>query len=153
MQFRAIIVALMAAGASAFVPTTGKFGAVTRSSASRTISMAYVPDGLTPAQWKAQQAKEAKVKKDNKKKMKGSVETLTQWQARNAEKFKNQPGAGHVYVKIRGGEIGDKNAKKGDYSAEAAIKDGFGRGRKGVDKVKGQAAAPAAPKKRGLFGL
>ena len=29
-------------------------------------------------------------------KMKGSVETLTQWQARNAEKFKNQPGKSHT---------------------------------------------------------
>ena len=41
---------------------------------------------------------------------------------RSAEKFKNIPGAGHVYVKIRGGELGDRNAKKGDYSSEALIK-------------------------------
>jgi len=41
---------------------------------------------------------------------------------RSAEKFKNVPGAGHVYVKIRGGELGDKNAKKGDASSEALIK-------------------------------
>ena len=41
---------------------------------------------------------------------------------RSAEKFKNVPGAGHVYVKIRGGERGDKTAKKGDSSSEALIK-------------------------------
>jgi len=34
-----------------------------------------------------------KKKAANKSKMKGSVETLTQWQARSAEKFKNKPGA------------------------------------------------------------
>merc|ERR1719327_2113686 len=144
-MFRAIILALMAASAVAFVPSTGKFGAaVTRSASPRTISMAYVPDGLTPEQYKKLKADE-----DKKKAMKGSVETLTQWQARSAEKFKNQPGAGHVYVKIRGGEIGDRNAKKGDYSAEALIKDGFGRGVKGKDKLK--TAAP--PKRKGLFGF
>ena len=63
-------------------------------SAQRTVTnMAYVPDGLTPAQYKKLKAEEDKKKKDNKKKMKGSVETLTQWQARSAEKFKNMPGA------------------------------------------------------------
>merc|ERR1719453_2084041 len=114
--------------------------------------MTYVPDGLSPAQYaKLKKEEQAKKAANKKKAMKGSVETLTQWQARNAEKFKNQPGAGHVYVKIRGGEIGDKSAKKGDSSAQALIKDGFGRGRKGVDKLKG--ASEAAPKKKfGLFG-
>ena len=151
MQFRAIILALMAATGAAFVPSTAKFSAVTRVSSPRTItSMGYVPDGLTPAQYKKLQAEEAKKKQDNKKKMKGSVETLTQWQARSAEKFKNQPGAGHVYVKIRGGELGDKKAAKGDYSSQALVKDGFGRGVAGKDKLKG--AAPAAPKRKGFFG-
>merc|ERR1719359_2515275 len=114
--------------------------------------MAYVPDGLTPAQYKALKSKEAKAKKDNKAKKRGSVETLTQWQARNAEKFKNQPGAGHVYVKIRGGELGDKNAAKGDCSSEALVKDGFGRGRKGLDRLKGGKSDAAPTQKRGLFG-
>merc|ERR1719163_2160499 len=141
-MFTTIITALMAASASAFVPSA-TFSAVTRSSTA--LQMAYVPDGLTPAQYKKLKAEEAKKKKENKKKMKGSVETLTQWQARSAEKFKNQPGAGHVYVKIRGGELGDKSAKKGDASSQALIKDGFGRGRAGTGKLKG--AASAAPKR------
>merc|ERR1719453_2191052 len=112
--------------------------------------MTYVPDGLTPAQYAKLKKEEAAKKAANKKKaMKGSVETLTQWQARNAEKYKNQPGAGHVYVKIRGGELGDKSAKKGDYSSEALIKDGFGRGNKLTDKFKGRAQAPVA--KKGFF--
>ena len=44
-----------------------------------------------------------------------------------------------MYVKIRGGELGDKNAKKGDYSSEALIKDGFGRGNKLTDRFRGRA--------------
>ena len=140
MQLRLIIVAALAATGAAFVPTTAKFGAaVTRSTSPRTISMAYVPDGLTPAQYKKLKAEEDKKKKANKKKMKGSVETLTQWQARSAEKFKNMPGAGHVYVKIRGGELGDKKAKKGDVFSEALIKEGFGRGNKKTDRFRGRA--------------
>jgi len=140
----------------AFVPSkalkvTADTAAAQRSSAPRTLSMGYVPDGLTPAQYKKLQAGEAKTKALNKKtKQKGSVETLTEWQARSAKKFKNQPGAGHVYVKIRGGEIGDKRAKKGDASAEALTKDGFGRGVKGRDRLvqSGKAAAAEAPAKR-----
>jgi len=139
MQFRAIILAALAATGMAFVPSTGKFAVVSRSAQRTVTNMAYVPDGLTPAQYKKLKAEEDKKKKDNKKKMKGSVETLTQWQARSAEKFKNMPGAGHVYVKIRGGELGDKNAKKGDYSSEALIKDGFGRGNKLTDRFRGRA--------------
>merc|ERR1719311_1900981 len=143
MQFRAIILAAFVATGMAFVPSTGKFGQVVSRSSMKTVTnMAYVPDGLTPAQYKKLKAEEEKKKKENKKKMKGSAETLTQWQARNAEKFKNQPGAGHVYVKIRGGELGDKKAAKGDYSSQALIKDGFGRGRKGVDQLKKGNAAP-----------
>ena len=34
--------------------------------------------------------------------MKGSVEDLTDWQARSAKKYPNQMGAGHVYVKLKG---------------------------------------------------
>ena len=46
-----------------------------------------VPDGLSPAQYAKLKKDEAAKKAANKKKaMKGSVETLTQWQARNAEK-------------------------------------------------------------------
>merc|ERR1719163_1407706 len=82
-MFTTIITALMAASASAFVPSA-TFSAVTRSSTA--LQMAYVPDGLTPAQYNKLKAEEAKKKKENKKKMKGSVETLTQWQARSAEK-------------------------------------------------------------------
>ena len=33
---------------------------------------------------------------------KGSVEDLTDWQARSAKKYPNQMGAGHVYVKLKG---------------------------------------------------
>merc|ERR1719311_1645626 len=140
MQFRAIVFAALAATGMAFVPSTGKFGQVVSRSSMKTVTnMGYVPDGLSPAQYKKIKAEEEKKKKENKKKMRGSVETLTQWQARNAEKFKNQPGAGHVYVKIRGGELGDKKAAKGDYSSQALIKDGFGRGNAATDRLKGRA--------------
>ena len=44
-----------------------------------------------------------------------------------------------MYVKIRGGELGDKKAKKGDASSEALIKDGFGRGNKMTDRFRGKA--------------
>jgi len=49
------------------------------------------------------------------------------------------PGAGHVYVKIRGGELGDKKAKKGDVFSEALIKEGFGRGNRKTDRFRGRA--------------
>jgi len=44
-----------------------------------------------------------------------------------------------VYVKIRGGELGDKKAKKGDVFSEALIKEGFGRGNKKTDRFRGRA--------------
>lgn len=66
----------------------------------------YVPDGLTEAQWKAQQAKEAAKKTANKKKMKGSVEDLTDFNLRQEKKFPNSPGAGHVFVKLSGKALG-----------------------------------------------
>mmetsp|Transcript_106556 Transcript_106556/g.308828 ORF Transcript_106556/g.308828 Transcript_106556/m.308828 type:complete len:112 (-) Transcript_106556:626-961(-) len=85
MKFIAIVTALIAlvAPAAAFVPTGGA-----RTRGLTTIKMGYVPDGLTPAQYKALKAKEEAQAKANKKKaMKGSVEDLTTWQARSAKKF------------------------------------------------------------------
>merc|ERR1711988_407796 len=82
-----------------------------RKSALQPLSMAYGPDGLSPAQYKALKAKEAADKKASKNKKRGSVEDLTDWQKREAKKNPNQPGAGHVFVKIRGGEKGDRNDK------------------------------------------
>eukprot|EP00619_Florenciella_sp_RCC1007_P001572 CAMPEP_0205910430 /NCGR_PEP_ID=MMETSP1325-20131115/4418_1 /ASSEMBLY_ACC=CAM_ASM_000708 /TAXON_ID=236786 /ORGANISM="Florenciella sp., Strain RCC1007" /LENGTH=121 /DNA_ID=CAMNT_0053276779 /DNA_START=255 /DNA_END=620 /DNA_ORIENTATION=+ len=100
MKFAAVITALIAlvAPAAAFAPTGARARGLT------TIKMAgYVPDGLTPAQYKALKAKEAAAAKANKKKaMKGSAETLTTWQARAEKQNPNQPGAGHVYVKLKG---------------------------------------------------
>ena len=66
MKFSALVTALIAlvAPAAAFAP----IGARTRGLT--TISMAgYVPDGLSPAQYKALKAKEAAAAKANKKKM------------------------------------------------------------------------------------
>mmetsp|Transcript_48003 Transcript_48003/g.108996 ORF Transcript_48003/g.108996 Transcript_48003/m.108996 type:complete len:81 (-) Transcript_48003:206-448(-) len=37
-----------------------------------------------------------------------SVETLTQFNARMEKKFPNQPGAGHVFVKLKGKALEDK---------------------------------------------
>jgi len=56
---------------------------VTRAAAPRTVTnMAYVPDGLNPAQYaKLKKEEAAKAAANKKKAMKGSVETLTQWQA------------------------------------------------------------------------
>ena len=66
MKFAAVVTALIAlvAPAAAFVPTGARARGLT------TIKMAgYVPDGLTPAQYKALKAKEAAAAKANKKKM------------------------------------------------------------------------------------
>ena len=65
MKFTAIVTALIAlvAPAAAFVPT----GAA-RTRGLTTIKMGYVPDGLTPAQYKALKAKEEAQAKANKKK-------------------------------------------------------------------------------------
>ena len=53
---------------------------------------------------------------------KGSVEDLTTWQARAAKQNPNKPGAGHIYVKMKGkAEYGVDREKdpKGYYKAEA----------------------------------
>eukprot|EP00621_Florenciella_sp_RCC1693_P001682 CAMPEP_0182522802 /NCGR_PEP_ID=MMETSP1323-20130603/573_1 /TAXON_ID=236787 /ORGANISM="Florenciella parvula, Strain RCC1693" /LENGTH=73 /DNA_ID=CAMNT_0024731017 /DNA_START=69 /DNA_END=287 /DNA_ORIENTATION=+ len=73
MQFRAIILAALAATGMAFVPSTGKFAVVTRAAAPRTVTnMAYVPDGLSPAQYaKLKKEEEAKKAANKKKAMKG----------------------------------------------------------------------------------
>jgi len=65
MKFTAIVTALIAlvAPAAAFVPTGGA-----RTRGLTTIKMGYVPDGLTPAQYKALKAKEVAQAKANKKK-------------------------------------------------------------------------------------
>ena len=65
MKFTAIVTALIAlvAPAAAFVPTGGA-----RTRGLTTIKMGYVPDGLTPAQYKALKAKEEAQAKANKKK-------------------------------------------------------------------------------------
>ena len=125
MKFAAVITALIAlvAPAAAFVPTGARTRGLT------VVSMAYVPDGLTPAQYKAFKAKEAAQAKANKKKMKGSVEDLTDWQARSAKKFPNQMGAGHIYVKQKGkatyGVDREKDPKK-FYQQEGGAAKGTG---------------------------
>ena len=65
MKFTAIVTALIAlvAPAAAFVPTGGA-----RTRGLTTIKMGYVPDGLTPAQYKALKTKETAQAKANKKK-------------------------------------------------------------------------------------
>ena len=54
MQFSALVLSLIAlcGSASAFLPVAAPRASLTR------VSMGYVPDGLTPAQYKALQAKE-----------------------------------------------------------------------------------------------
>lgn len=100
---------------------------VSRRAITSSMTMEYIPDGLTPAQWKAQKAKKTKEAALKKKKFtKGSVETLTEFQARRDKLFPNTPGAGHEYVKLKG------NGK------------GLGIGY-------GKDPAPA-PKKKGFFG-
>mmetsp|Transcript_106551 Transcript_106551/g.308810 ORF Transcript_106551/g.308810 Transcript_106551/m.308810 type:complete len:137 (-) Transcript_106551:428-838(-) len=127
MKFIAIVTALIAlvAPAAAFVPTGGA-----RTRGLTTIKMGYVPDGLTPAQYKALKAKEEAQAKANKKKaMKGSVEDLTTWQARSAKKFPNQMGAGHIYVKQKGKAtygVDREKDPKGFYKAEGGASKGTG---------------------------
>uniref|UniRef100_A0A7S2CHM7 PSI-F n=1 Tax=Octactis speculum TaxID=3111310 RepID=A0A7S2CHM7_9STRA len=101
---KALTLFLLVGLASAFLPASGPaFTAVARNSRMQPLSMGYVPDGLTEAQFNAMKKKEAdKAKKNKKTKMKGSKETLTEWKAQVDKKFPNQPGAGHVYVKLRG---------------------------------------------------
>ena len=100
---------------------------VSRKAISSSMTMEYIPDGLSPAQWKAMQAKKSKEAAARKKKFsfKGPVETLTEFQAKRDKKFPNSPGAGHAYVKLKG-------AGKGM---------GVGYGK-----------AEEKPKKKGLFG-
>ena len=101
---------------------------VSRRAITSSMSMEYIPDGLTPAQWKAQKAKKNQAASQRKKKFafKGPVETLTEFQAKRDKKFPNQPGAGHEYVKLKGNGRG--------------LGIGYGKD-----------TAPA-PKKKGLFG-
>ena len=53
---------------------------------------------------------------------KGSAEDLTTWQARAAKQNPNKPGAGHVYVKMKGKAtfgVDREKDPKGYYRAEA----------------------------------
>merc|ERR1711988_208994 len=113
----------MGAPAVAFVSKSGP-SMVSRKAISSSMTMEYIPDGLTLAQWKALQAKKAGAAAARKKKFsfKGPVETLTEFQAKRDKKFPNSPGAGHEYVKLKGagkglgvgyGKADDKPKKKG----------------------------------------
>lgn len=103
-MFRTLTLFLVVAFASAFLPTTGPFlTSVARDARMQPLQMGYVPDGLSDAEYKKIKAKEAaKAAKDKKTKMKGSKETLTEWKQQVDKKFPNSPGAGHVFVKLRG---------------------------------------------------
>ena len=60
----------------------------------------YVPDGLTEAQWKAQQSKESAKAKGSKAKFKQiKYQDLGEWQAARDKKFPNNAGAGHTFSK------------------------------------------------------
>ena len=75
------------------------------------MKMGYVPDGFTEAQYKAKKSKEANERATRKSfwaKKSPDVQTLTDWQAKRDAKFKNQPGAGHTFVKIRGSDPAPK---------------------------------------------
>ena len=100
-----------------------------RALSSRSMTMEYIPDGMSPAQWKAMKAKQAKGAQDRKKKFafKGPVETLTEFQFKRDKKFPDQRGAGHVYVKLKG---------KG----------------KGMGVGYGKDEKKETPKRKGLFG-
>ena len=65
-----------------------------------------MPDGLTPDQYAKIKAKEEMEKK--KVTRKGSAETLTEFNAKQEKKYPNQPGAGHLFVKLKGKALGDK---------------------------------------------
>merc|ERR1719181_2264838 len=99
-----LIVALFAliASAAAFAPAASTMSALRPSTA----RFGYVPDGMSAAQYKDMQAKEAKKKADNKKKGWGAGRTgqelsLTEFQRKRDEKFPNTPGAGHMCVFFR----------------------------------------------------
>merc|ERR1719181_13486 len=99
-----LIVALFAliASAAAFAPAASTTSALRPSTA----RFGYVPDGMSAAQYKDMQAKEAKKKADNKKKGWGAGRTgqelsLTEFQRKRDEKFPNTPGAGHMWAKSK----------------------------------------------------
>ena len=89
--------------------------------------MGYVPDGFTEAQYKAKKAQEAgdrATKKSFWAKKSSDVQTLTDWQAKRDAKFKNQPGAGHTFVKIRGADPVPNKAPQAAAKAQPAPKFG-----------------------------
>uniref|UniRef100_A0A7S2SPR0 PSI-F n=1 Tax=Rhizochromulina marina TaxID=1034831 RepID=A0A7S2SPR0_9STRA len=82
--------------ASAFLPSPA--GQAVRAAPLR----AYVPDGLTPAQWAKQKRQEAaKNKKSKQKYAKVKCEDLDQWIKKRDAKFPNKPGAGHTFAKVK----------------------------------------------------
>merc|ERR1740138_1478135 len=100
MRVLALFVALIASVA-AFAPS-----AVPSAARKAVVSYAYVPDGLTPDQWKARQSKEATAKAQNKKRnwgvgRTGQEKSLTEFQAKRDEKYPNTPGAGHMWAKAK----------------------------------------------------
>merc|ERR1719198_2326522 len=97
-----MLLALLAlvASAAAFAPSTA-------GTAVRAVQMnAYVPDGLSPAQWAEKQKKETAAKAANKKRnwgvgRTGQEKSLTEFQAKRDAKYPNNPGAGHMWAKAK----------------------------------------------------
>ena len=127
-----LIVALFAliASAAAFAPST-----TTTALRTSVVSNAYVPDGLTPAQWAAKQKKESSAKAANKVKVAttwgpgrtGQEKSLTDFQKKRDAKFPNTPGAGHMWAKSKkysfldSREGGDAREKQKRDEARAGI--------------------------------
>merc|ERR1711918_245068 len=70
------------------------------------VTNAYIPDGLTAAEWEAKQKGEAAKKAANKKKnwgvgRPGQEKSLTAFQKKRDAKYPNTPGAGHMWAKAK----------------------------------------------------
>merc|ERR1711924_354764 len=114
-------------------------------SSSPTALSAYVPDGLTPEQFKALRAKEAKAKADNKKRNWGVGRTgqevsLTEFQRKRDLKYPNTPGAGHMWAKAKYYSYNDSRSRSG---TDAAVKQRNDESRAGL--FGGGAKKNAAP--------
>ena len=99
-MFRASCLALILAVAAAFVPAPVLPTQGVRTSGS-VMSMAYVPDGLTPAQWEAQKKSTASKAAANKKKFpKGNMGTDVKLWLQKLENKKDGT-SGHTFAKMK----------------------------------------------------
>uniref|UniRef100_A0A7S2SUA3 Uncharacterized protein n=1 Tax=Rhizochromulina marina TaxID=1034831 RepID=A0A7S2SUA3_9STRA len=105
MGLRALLLVALVGLAAAFTPSQPLKAAVR--STSTTLSMGYIPDGLSQAEYDKLKKKEQSAAQERKKKFKfNGFEDLTDWVRARDKKFPNQPGKGHTFAKVKGDEKG-----------------------------------------------